>query len=244
MPWVGDTFRSKIRRCIGLGMRRRATMPSWRPARVSRPSRAPFRTLQGRRCMAALRIDPTRLGLAPWRRSTTWSTFCHGARPKRLVRHPRPSPNGSAWTPLIGQAEAGPPPLANAHAEAPFQIAYLATDGRLARVQRDLRCSESTAFRDRHEDREHVEIGLAKTRGDGAACRHHMCQILQINMLYLIYFRTKSNLTINRLIGGSRYDQPAYRGEQLQGPRPFAVERRRTRPRLGPQFEPPLRGER
>ena len=70
---------------------------------------------------------------------------------------------------LVGQAEAGPPPLAKAHAETSFQIAHLTADGRLADVQGDLRRGESAAFRDRHEDREHVEIGLVKTRGGGGA---------------------------------------------------------------------------
>ena len=44
---------------------------------------------------------------------------------------------------LVGQVESGPPPLAKAHAEAPFQIANLAADGRLSDVQGNLRCGES-----------------------------------------------------------------------------------------------------
>ena len=60
---------------------------------------------------------------------------------------------------LVGEAEAGSSPLAKAHAEAPFQIANLTADGRLADVQGNLRCGKSAALRDRHEDREQVEIG-------------------------------------------------------------------------------------
>ena len=59
----------------------------------------------------------------------------------------------------------------------------LAADGRLADVQGDLRCGESAAFRDRHEDREHVEIGLVKTRGGSRACWQHTCSFMHINIL-------------------------------------------------------------
>ena len=70
---------------------------------------------------------------------------------------------------LVGEAEAGSPPLAKAHAEAPFQITNLTADGRLADVQGDLRRGESAALHYRHEDCEQVEIGLVKTRGGGRA---------------------------------------------------------------------------
>ena len=52
-----------------------------------------------------------------------------------------------------------------------LQIAELAADGGLADIQGNLCRSEAAALDDRHEDREHVEIGLVKTWNGGCARR-------------------------------------------------------------------------
>ena len=61
---------------------------------------------------------------------------------------------------LVGQVEPGAPALTKTHAEAPFQIANLAADGRLADVQGNLRRGESAALCHRCEDREKMEVAL------------------------------------------------------------------------------------
>jgi hypothetical protein len=76
-------------------------------------------------------------------------------------------------TPLVGEAEPNPAALAEPHAQARFQVAHVAADGRLAEIEGDLGRREAARLHHRHEDRKQMQVGLGKPADRGRARRVH-----------------------------------------------------------------------
>ncbi|MCY1440278.1 hypothetical protein D9M71_565460 [compost metagenome] len=74
---------------------------------------------------------------------------------------------------FLGQGEAGSPALAQAQAEALFQVAHLLADGRAADAQHALGSGEAAALHHAAEDAQQANVEIADLRqGFGAAAAH------------------------------------------------------------------------